>query len=51
MELILSLLYVSSWFGAWVTRLVLKVPFSAWPFHDSKLDVIPSFVPNDYSIT
>lgn len=34
------LLYVSSWFGAWVTRLVLKVPFSAWLFHDSKLDVI-----------
>lgn len=40
MVLILSLLYVSSWFGAWVTRLVSKVPFSAWLFHNPKLDVI-----------
>lgn len=40
MELHLSLLYVSSSFGAWVTRLVSKVPFSAWPFHNPKLDVI-----------
>lgn len=40
MELILSLLYVSSWFGAWVTRLVSKVTFSSWPFHNPKLDVI-----------
>lgn len=39
-KLILLLLYVSSWCRTQVTRLILKVPFSAWPSHEPRLDAV-----------